>query len=263
MKFLKVPVVIARIEGGYGKYPRWAEKERRGKTICYPYKIYEYEEYKDLPDDELYNIICKDLYIDESTPSGPYKSKKKAENLERVIYNCPHCGFTKFKTKDNTLSCTTCDLELEYTEYKQFEWIDKTKTEKVPFANVNEWYEFQKEELLKMNLLEFDKSKVLFEDVCKFSEVQIRKKKNVLSESANVKLYCDRFEISYDNKVDVIKLDDISSSGVFGKNKFNIYVNKNIYQFKSDVSFNAMKYVNIIYKYKIEKGDEKDGFLGL
>ena len=69
--------------------------------------------------------------------------------------------------------------------------------------------------------------------------------------------------VIYKDKLDVYYFDNISSAGVFGKNKFNIYVDKQIFQFKGDVSFNALKYVNLFYKYKIEKGDEKNGFLGL
>lgn len=259
MKFLKMPVAIIHITGGYGVFPRWAEKRRKGKIYCKPYKIYEYEEYKDIPDDELYKMICSDLYIDESKKGGPYKSNKKAENLERVIYNCPNCGFTKFKSKGNELYCTTCDLRLTYNEYKQFE----SETGNIPFKNVNEWYEYQKEELFKLNLLDYDKTKTIFEDQSKYIEVKIRKKKNVISENAIIKQFCDRFEIIYKDKLDVYYFDNISSAGVFGKNKFNIYVDKQIFQFKGDVSFNALKYVNLFYKYKIEKGDEKNGFLGL
>lgn len=264
MKFLKLPVAIVRIESGYGVFPRWANKRRRGKIYCKLYKIYEYEEYKDIPENELYEMICKDLYVDESNPSGPYKSRKKAECLERVIYNCPNCGITHFKSKGNVLSCTTCDLKLIYNEYKQFEYLDKKITEKVPFNNVNEWYEFQKEELFKFKLLEYPNDKPILLDKCIFAEVQFRKKKIFISKDAQLALYSDRIEVSYLDKKDVFLLSDISSTGVFGRNKFNIYIDKKIYQFKYDDSFNALKYVNFIYKYKIEKGEEKDGkFLGL
>ena len=264
MKFLKLPVAIVRIESGYGVFPRWANKRRKGKIYCKPYKIYEYEDYKDIPEQELYEKICKDLFIDESTPSGPFKSRKKAECLERVIYRCPNCGITHFKSKGNVLECTTCNLKLVYNEYKQFEYLDKTITKPVPFKNVNEWYEYQKSELYKMSLLDIPNDKTLFTDKCIYAEVQFRKKKNVISKDANLSFYSDRLEVEYGERKDIYYFSNISSTGVFGKNKFNIYIDKKIYQFKYDDSFNAMKYVNFIYKYKIEKGEEKDDkFLGL
>lgn len=264
MKFLKLPVAIVRIEEGYGVFPRWANKRRKGKIYCKPYKIYEYEEYKDIPEHDLYEMICKDLYVDESIPSGPYKSSKKAECLERVIYRCPNCGITHFKSKGDVLECTTCNLKLIYNESKQFEYLDKNIKKEVPFKNVNEWYEYQKSELYKMSLLDISKDKPLFIDKCIYAEVQFRKKKLFISKDALLSFYSDRLEVEFGDRKDIYYLSDISSTGVFGKNKFNIYVDKKIYQFKYDDSFNAMKYVNFIYKYKIEKGEEKnDKFLGL
>lgn len=264
MKFLKLPVAIVRIEEGYGVFPRWANKRRKGKIYCKPYKIYEYEEYKDIPEQDLYDMICKDLYVDESISSGPYKSSKKAECLERVIYRCPNCGITHFKSKGDVLECTTCNLKLIYNEYKQFEYLDKNIKKEVPFKNVNEWYEYQKSELYKMSLLDISKDKPLFADKCIYAEVQFRKKKLFISKDALLSFYSDRLEVEFGDRKDIYYLSDISSTGVFGKNKFNIYVDKKIYQFKYDDSFNAMKYVNFIYKYKIEKGEEKnDKFLGL
>ena len=113
-------------------------------------------------------------------------------------------------------------------------------------------------------MLEYPNDKPILLDKCIFAEVQFRKKKIFISKDAQLALYSDRIEISYFDKKHVFLLSDISSTGVFGKNKFNIYIDKKNYQFKYDDSFNALKYVNFIYKYKIEKGEEKDGkFLGL
>ena len=48
------------------------------------------------------------------------------------------------------------------------------------------------------------------------------------------------------------------------KNKLNIYVGKRIFQIKGDCRFNALKYVNIFYRYmQIKKGDNNGKFLGL
>ena len=50
---------------------------------------------------------------------------------------------------------------------------------------------------------------------------------------------------------------------VLGKNKLNIYHNNRVYQLKSDKRFNALKYVNIYYRWKnITRGDDSQ-FLGL
>lgn len=260
IRFLKMPVAIVKIEGGYGIFPRWANKKRKGHFSGEVYKTYTYDEYKNLSDETLYQIICDDLYVNESSPSGPYYSSHSAEYLERVIYNCPRCGFTKFYSHKQILECTTCHMQLRYNEYKQFEGINVHS----PFKNVNEWYEYQKDKLFAMNLLDYDTNYVFFEDQAKYMNVVARKRKKVIAKQATLRLYANRLEISYQDQTKTIYFDDISSSGVFGKNKLDFYVDRDILQFKGDNSFNAMKYVNLFYKYKIEKGDIKDGkFLGL
>lgn len=260
VKFLKLPLAILHIKGGYGAFPRWSNKSRKGKIEGSVYKIYQYEEYKDIPDEKLYQMICDDLYVDESILSGPFKSKRSAEYLERVIYNCPQCGFTHFKSNKDLLKCTTCNMTLRYNEFKQFEGIDC----QAPFKNVNEWYEYQIAELFKLELLSLDTNKVLFEDQVRFFEIIPRKKKKLIDKNAILIMYSNRIEVVHNNTIDIYMFDEMSSSGVFGKNKVNFFLKDKTYQFKGDVSFNAVKYVNLYYKYKIEKGEEKDDkFLGL
>lgn len=260
IKFLKIPVAIIHLEGGYGVHPRWADKKRFGKVRGSVYKIYQYDEYKDMTNEELYNNLKEDLMVDESSATGPYKSNQKAEYLERVIYNCPKCGFTKFISHDDNLICTTCNMKLRYNNYKQFEGLNI----QTPFQNVNEWYEYQQQYLMDMELLKINPQKKIFEDTLKFFQVIPRKKKLLLDEFANLVMYANRIEIKSQNTTKTYLFDNISSTGVFGKNKLNFYIDNDIYQFKGDVHFNAMKYVNLYYKYRLEKGVEtNDKFLGL
>ena len=133
-----------------------------------------------------------------------------------------------------------------------------------PFKNVNEWYEYQKNKLFDMQLMSYDVNHLFFEDKVIFIEVLFRKSKKIIDKNAMIRMYANRMEIIYQDKKSQFLFDEISSSGVFGKNKLNFYVDKFILQFKGDNHFNAMKYVNVFYKYKIEKGDVKnDKFLGL
>ena len=77
-------------------------------------------------------------------------------------------------------------------------------------------------------------------------------------------MYSNRIEILYLDKLDTYMFDEISSSGVFGRNKMNFFIGTRVFQFLYDERFNAMKFVNLYYKYKIEKGgDTNDKFLGL
>ena len=259
IQFLKVPVVFINITGGYGVHPRFSDKRRKGKVFVEVVKVWNYDEYKDLSSNEIMNVIKKELYIDESTPSGPYKSKHSAEYLERVIYNCPHCGITKFYSSKQNLKCTTCDYEVRYNEYKQFEQVHK----ELVFKNVNEWYEYQKQYLYNQQITSLDENKLLATDELDVYKVIARKKRELLLEKATLNIYPNRYEIIKNEEKIVILFDDVLSTGVFGKNKLNIFVGNDIYQFKNNIRFNALKYVQILYKVKQEKGEIKDAFLGL
>lgn len=122
----------------------------------------------------------------------------------------------------------------------------------------------KKNKLFDMQLMSYDVNHLFFEDKVTFIEVLFRKSKKIIDKNAMIRMYANRMEIIYQDKKSQFLFDEISSSGVFGKNKLNFYVDKFILQFKGDNHFNAMKYVNVFYKYKIEKGDVKnDKFLGL
>ena len=57
---------------------------------------------------------------------------------------------------------------------------------------------------------------------------------------------------------------EVTAVSVLGKNKVNIYHDKRVYQLKGSEHFNALKYVNIYYRYKnISRGETDVKFLGL
>ena len=257
--FLKLPVAIVNIEGAYGVQPRFAKKKRRGRCKVYVSKVIEYEEYKDLSYEELFELVKTNLIVDESIPSGPYKSKTRAEYIERAIYNCPVCGFSHFISKGSKMSCTKCGATVEYTEYKQFESLDG----KISFKNIAEWYEYQEQYILNYNLGEVSENIPIFEDKGSLFKIIPRKKRELLYEDALIKLYNNRIEFIKKSEVFTIKLENIVSSGVFGKNKVNFFTKEDTFQIKSDVHFNALKYVHMVYKFKMEKGENNERFLGI
>ena len=137
---LKVTLIIFNITGGYGVHPRWANKSRKGKTFGEVVKILTYDEYKDLSNEELYDIIKTNLYVDDTTTKNTYKSKKSAEYCERFLYVCPNCGITKIYSKGEYIYCPECELKVKYNENLEFEVVEG----KFNFLNMKEWYHYQK-----------------------------------------------------------------------------------------------------------------------
>ena len=259
IKFLKLPVAFTLIKGGFGVMPRFSKKPRRGRCTCEVTRVWEHDEYKDLSYEEMYEVIKKEMWLDESIPDNKFTSKRKAEFLERVIYLCPNCGVVHFASHGDILECPKCHAKLKYTDYKQFEVVEGNFS----FKNVSDWYDYQRKALFKLNMLELDKSVPLFSDKIKFYEVVPRKAKKKISLNAHIVFFPNRLEITYDDNKLIISLDDINSSGVFGDNKVNFFTNNHIYQIKYDDRFNGLKYVQYYYKYKMDKGENDEQFFGI
>lgn len=260
VKKMKLPVALFRIEGGYGAEPRWADKIRRGPMKAYVSRVIEPEEYAAMSNEELVKAIADGLYVSEAEAGGPYKSGRKAEYLERAVYYCPNCGFSKWESHGNTITCRTCGKAVTYGEDKTLTGVE----EPFPYRFVNEWYEAQEGYVNCLDLTQLNREP-LFRDEARLSEVIVYKRKELLRENAQIALYGDRvvFDEGRGNEL-TVPFADADAVTVLGRNKLNIYYNKRIYQLKGSKRFNALKYVNFCYRCKnILRGEPDDQFLGI
>ena len=257
---LKLPIALFRIEGGYGVEPRWSSVIRRGKMRAYVSQVIEPEEYADMTGEELFARIEKGLYVDEAVADGPFRSRKRAEYLERAIYVCPFCGLSEWESHGSEITCKQCGKTVTYGE-------DKVLTGKgfpFPFSFVKDWYEYQQDFVNGLDLTSMTE-KPIYIDRARMSEVIFHKQKNLLRRDTELRLYGDRIvldegtgqEISY-------PFAELSAVTVLGRNKLNIYHGKTAFQFKGSKRFNALKYVYFYYRHKnIVRGIEYGKFLGL
>ncbi len=255
IKAMKLPLTFFKIEGGYGVQPRWSDKNRKGKIRAYPSKTIEPSEYLALTDEELYALVKRELYVDEREINAEYKSKRKAEYLERAIYVCPDCGIAKLESDKNKIRCLSCGKEVVYSADKKLAGVGFD----FPFASVKTWYDYQAD-FIRALPLENYLEKPLFKDmVCPFS-VALYKKKRKIAKGVELIAYGNRFLLNGET----LSFTDISATSVLGRNKLNIYYKDQVYQIKGGKRFNAMKYVNVYYHAKnIRKGERDEQFLGL
>lgn len=256
---MKLPIALYRIEGGYGVQPRWSDVVRKGKMRSYVSKVIEHEEYASLSDDELFKLIEEGLYVDEAKDDACFYHKKNAEYLERVLYVCPDCGLSTFKSHKCTVKCLKCGKEVEYLPSKELKGIGYD----LPFRFVADWYNYQNDYINNLDTIA-DCSAPLYSESANISEVIPNKKKNLIEKNAPIQLYGDKITIEFGGKKTVFNFSETTALSVLGKNKLNIYHGDKIYQLKGSKSFNALKYVNLYYRYKnIIKGDSNVKFLGL
>ncbi len=255
-KKLGLPIVLYRIEGGYGVHPRWSDVVRRGGMRAYAARVIEPDEYAAMSNDELYSAIIEGLDTNEDAITGPYKHKRNAEYLERAIYYCPQCGLSTFESNLDVIECKRCNRRIRHANTKQLSGIGFD----FPYATVSEWYDRQRDYVNSLDPLEYT-SEPLYRDTASISEVIVYKKKVKLAKAVDIELYGDKVVIGGS----ALPFCEISSFAVLGRNKLNLYYNKKVYQIKGGKRFNALKYVNLFHRYNnVMKGDNTNvEFLGL
>ena len=258
-KKLGMPIALYRIEGGYGVHPRWSDVIRRGKMQAYVSRVVAPEEYRTMSDDELFEIIRKELYVDEACVDGTFRHKKSAEYLERALYICPFCGLSELESNKDTLTCLHCGRQVKYLPTKELRGVGFD----LPFRFVADWYDYQSEYIKNLDPTAIC-DKPLYREQVELREVIPYEKKVVISKEAKLTLWGNGIELYFAGVTQHYAFDDLGAVTVLGKNKLNIYHGDKLYQVKGNKRFNALKYVHMYNRYlSAKKGEEHASFLGL
>lgn len=255
-KSLKKPIVFVNIKGGFGTEPRWGDKVRKGKMECALRSVLPYDDFKDMDNDELYDLIISNLTVDDLNYYESFKSKNNALYLERVLFACPICGKNHMlKSEKNIVKCLNCGLEVKYNNNLRFE----SNNELFKFSTVYDWFNYQ---IDLLNSIEIENEKVIFSDKVTLVNPRLFKKKKVLGEGI-LELYSNRFTVTIGEKVYNFDFDEIEAATYLGKKKMNLYVNNITYQMYGAVNANFLKYVNAFYILKQKKEGKNNDFIGI
>ena len=232
---LDLPLIIYHIDGGYGLDPRWGKKSRRGKgSRGYVQRVLSKEELCSLKDEELLKIINTNL-SQEISPSLRFKSKEKAEYLERVLFVCPKChALETLVSEKNAIRCKCCSLEATYEEDLSFSSNDPS----FKFKKVSEWMNYQKEYLKDLAI---EENKVLLGDekVTLISCLEGKEKEVELV--GKLQMNSKSFIIKGEKEIQFF-FKDITQVENQGKHKLLFYIGKDYYEFKGGERFSSYKY---------------------
>ena len=93
------------------------------------------------------------------------------------------------------------------------------------------------------------------------------KNKNRLADNVKIYLYGDKISVIGGGEEYIFPFEEIRAITVCGKNKLNLYHGDKVYQITGGERFNALKYVNLTFRYrnikKAEKGEDYERFFGL
>ena len=235
-KLSKVPLVIYNLRGGYGTDPRWGRSVRKGtkytgsvQRIIYP------EEYAKMSVAELFEAIKSGLDVDDTQSGERYKSRRRAEYIERALYICPVCGKVgSIHSKGARFECTECGMNAEYTEDLRI------SPPVCSYERIYEWYEWERREIAERV---YNGEKISDDGIQFFESVKFKKK--VKLGGSAVSMDRENLYITGGGRNYVYPLRDIFAVTAVGKKKFNFYCGGKTLQVKGGPRFCSVKYVHI------------------
>ena len=248
VKTAKVPLVLFNLCGGYGTDPRWGVKIRHGtKFVGRVRRILTPEEYAGMSDEELFGIIKNELDVDDTLSGERYKSRRRAEYIERALYMCPVCGsIGTIHSHGTGFCCTSCKTEAEYTEDL------KISPPVGGYSRIYEWYEWERQEIVRRIL---GGEKISDGDILFRESVKLQKK--IKLPGNTVTLDKDSLMISGGGTETRYPLAEIDAITAVGKKKFNFYYKGKILQVKGGKRFCAIKYVHAFDGIRAARKEEK------
>ena len=146
-KILDVPVVTLICHGHHINSPFWNLHDRGVRPTEAEFSLlFDRETLKNTPADELNRRIVErfsyDDYLWQKEKGIRVTYRGRAEGLEKVLYQCPHClKEYKMRSEGSVLRCTSCGREWNYTEFGELEAADGN----TEFSHIPDWYEWERE----------------------------------------------------------------------------------------------------------------------
>lgn len=242
-------LITYRMEGGYFTQPRWSTTLRKGRIQGVVAGIYTAADLKNMTEEEVNNLIVRDLqedaYATQAKSPVPYKGKKLALGMESTLFLCPKCGqLDTLKSDDVSISCS-CGARLVYTEYGDLKDADGHK------QSITAWDLWQQEELRKRYELAnaaASEASLFSDEVTLFDIDENHQFRN--TEKGTLTAYLDRIECCNHT----FYFEEMLGLDIFSRNFIVMNYGKEAahYEIKGDLMFCALKY---LYLYKLAKGE--------
>ena len=239
LKSLKATIVLFNLHGGFGVMPRFGSKQKRkGPFYGRIKRVIKYKDYENLTVEELNEVVKENLEQFDADDMHLYKSKARAEYLERMYFVCPKCGdIHSLRSEGNILKCHNCGLEVEYTE----ELTLRSNDPEFKFIKLNDWYEYQKQWIRDYQIKH---GEIIFED--ENVTLSLSNPYQPKEELAVGHLSLTDERLIVDNIAFDVK-DIVIASPVSGRN-LCITIKDDNYVIRGEERFNALKYVFMFNK---------------
>ncbi len=242
VKLSRVPLVLYNIEGGYGSDPRWGVAKRKGKMRGYVKRVVQPDEYANMSNEELFKLICDTLTVYDVDSGVKFASKKRAENIERVLYMCPHCGkISAIKSHKAEFKCGACGKQWQFGQDLHIYGDDR-------FGEIADWYNWEKEQL--HSLIEKTDGAILQDDGIEFFE-SIRFKHKRKLDGNRVTADADGITVSTEKNSKTFCWRDIEGLAIVQRDRVDFYYDGKTYQIRGDKRFCPLKYLDLYERVKL------------
>jgi len=249
VRMLNIPIVVPLIEGGYLMNPRWGKSFRRGRVYITYHLLFNGDKpgRKKVSEivDELNRMLRHNDFTAPKLQGQRYKSGKRAENIEQVVYLCPEChSISSFRSKGNNFTCTECSYSVHFEETGGF----KALSGKDHFQNLYEWDTWQIAEAKKI-VIESEEGALLFSDEnLLLAQPEESTGKLIRKGTGTLSFYRNRMEFHRENGEKLVfRLDEIKGINIQQHERLEFYQNRELYCFYSkNKTFSAFK-VNEFY----------------
>lgn len=255
LKFLKVPVVAARIKGAYMALPRWTWKRRSGKITVEWELLFRPEELKELSVEEILARLEAGLAHDESSYQKkariPFRSSRRAEFIELALFMCPECeNVGRLRSRGNRIHCTACGSTFSLDRYGSFKAADGRT---LRFPTIRDWDLWQRSAFAEavreagarpLRPFIADPGAMLFRGHRMNPLRRIR--------TGTLVLYPERLELAtlLGERL-VFPLSELDGIGVLKRNQLEFYHHKDLYQVRFALrSISARKWSEAISLFK-------------
>ncbi len=144
LKRLGLTVVGLRHEGSFHTKTPWGRGLRRGRIDTSACILFTAEELKALPEaegEERLKALVEGRIAEPRARGVSYRSRHRAEHLERIFFLCPHCGAERqIASKGEEVFCKACGRRARLNEYYELDWAlgEGPKT-------LSDWYALQRQ----------------------------------------------------------------------------------------------------------------------
>ncbi len=247
IRMLKMPVVLYNLHGLYGVNPRWSSVVRKGKSHGEVKKVLSWQEIAAMDDESLYREVVDNLKVIDSDSGQKYRSPKRAEDLERLLFVCPKCGaFSTLHSKGAKITCSECGFEAEYGEDLHLHH-DGSETS----FKLVDWYKMQLEVVRNSKI---EPSQVILKD----SDMELWDQstmQHVLLQSGD--MFLDDKALHF--ATTEISLNSVTSATCVGGRKLIVNADGKSFAVIGNKKFNPVKYVlffNVLCEQIAAKGGD-------